>query len=214
MRAAALLILGAASLLADVKPSALFSEHMVLQSAMAVPVWGTASPGEPVTVTLNGQKRSTKASADGKWMVRLKKLKPGGPFRMTIAGNNTVTVNDVLVGEVWLGSGQSNMAFTVSKKRASYAGLVNEEREIAEANYPLIRMFTKRPRPTSPKRKSRASGWSAVRKTCRGSRRWATSFRATCSARSKNPWASSLWRSVRALPSPGFAGRPSAPIHS
>jgi len=142
MRAAALLILGAASLLADVKPSALFSEHMVLQSAMAVPVWGTASPGEPVTVTLNGQKRSTKASADGKWMVRLKKLKPGGPFRMTIAGNNTVTVNDVLVGEVWLGSGQSNMAFTVSKKRASYAGLVNEEREIAEANYPLIRMFT------------------------------------------------------------------------
>ena len=138
----ALILTAAASLWADVKPSALFSDHMVLQSGMAVPVWGAATPGEAVTVTLNGQKQSATASADGKWMVRLKSLKPGGPFRMTIAGNNTIVINDVLVGEVWLGSGQSNMAFTVSKKKASYAGLVDEEREIAEANYPQIRMFT------------------------------------------------------------------------
>jgi sialate O-acetylesterase len=61
---------------------------------------------------------------------------------MTIAGTNTIAIADVLVGEVWLGSGQSNMAFTVSKKQASYAGLVDEEREIAEANYPRVRMFT------------------------------------------------------------------------
>ena len=138
----ALILTAAVSLSAEVKPSALFSDHMVLQSGMAVPVWGAATPGEAVTVTLNGQKQSATASVDGKWMVRLKSLKPGGPFRMTIAGNNMIVINDVLVGEVWLGSGQSNMAFTVSKKKAPYAGLVDEEREIAEANYPQIRMFT------------------------------------------------------------------------
>jgi len=130
------------SVLANVKPCALFSDHMVLQTGMLVPVWGTASPGEKVKVTLNRQKRSTTASADGKWMVRLKNLKPGGPFQMTIAGNNTITINDVLIGEVWLGSGQSNMTFTVSKRHASYAGVINEEQEIADANYPKIRMFT------------------------------------------------------------------------
>ena len=138
----ALTLVSVASLPAEVKPSALFSDHMVLQSGMAVPVWGVAGPGERVTVTLNGQKQSATASADGKWMVRLKSLKSGGPFQMTIAGTNTIAIADVLVGEVWLGSGQSNMAFTVSKKRASYAGLVDEEREIAEANYPRVRMFT------------------------------------------------------------------------
>src|ERR1017187_383074 len=109
---------------------------MVLQSGMAAPIGGVAAPGERVTVTFLTQKSSAIASADGKWMVRLKSLKAGGPFQMTIAGNNTITIGDVLVGEVWLGSGQSNMAFTVSKKQARYAGLVDAEREIAEANYP------------------------------------------------------------------------------
>src|SRR5450631_3429858 len=122
-RLTALLLFAAlASLPAEVKPSALFSDHMVLQSGMA-------APGERVTVTLNGQKQSATASSDGKWVVRLKSLKSGGPFQMTIAGTNTIAIADVLVGEVWLGSGQSNMAFTVSKKQASYAGLVDEERE-------------------------------------------------------------------------------------
>ncbi|HYW45690.1 MAG TPA: sialate O-acetylesterase [Bryobacteraceae bacterium] len=137
-----LTLAGATAALADVKPSALFSDHMVLQGGMRVPVWGTAAPGERVTVTLNEQRQSATASADGKWMVRLNNLAPGGPFQMTIAGSNTITISDVLVGEVWLGSGQSNMAFTVSKKKASYAGLINEEQEIAAANYPTIRMFT------------------------------------------------------------------------
>ena len=131
-----------AAAFADVKPSALFSDHAVLQSGMSVPVWGTADPGEKVKVTLNGRSKSATAGADGKWMVRLSKLKSGGPFTMTIRGKNTITVNDVLVGEVWVGSGQSNMAFTVSARHASYAGLLNEEQEIAAATYPRIRMFT------------------------------------------------------------------------
>lgn len=127
---------------AEVKPASLFSDHAVLQSGMAVPVWGTADPGEKVTVMLHGVSASTTAGADGRWRVRLKKLKAGGPYEMTIAGKNTVTVKDVLVGEVWLGSGQSNMVFTVSKKSNPWAGMLDEQGEIAAANYPRIRMFT------------------------------------------------------------------------
>jgi sialate O-acetylesterase len=127
---------------ADVKPSALFSDHMVLQSGMPVPIWGTADPGEKITVQFAKQKKSITAAPDGKWIIRLAKLKPGGPFEMTISGKNSITVKDILVGEVWLASGQSNMAFTVSKQHNSYAGLLNEDQEIAAANYPQIRMFT------------------------------------------------------------------------
>jgi sialate O-acetylesterase len=129
---------------ADLKPSRLFSDHAVLQSGRELPVWGTAEAGERVTVTLGKQKRTATTDAAGKWMVKLSKMAAGGPYVMTIAGKNTVTVNDVLVGEDWIGSGQSNMAFTVSKEVASYAGMLDEEREIAAANYPQLRIFMAR----------------------------------------------------------------------
>ena len=126
---------------ADVKPNQLFSNHAVLQSGMSVPVWGTADPGEKVVVSFAKQKKVTTADTDGKWMVRFGKLSAGGPFIMTITGKNTVIVDDVLVGEVWIGSGQSNMAFTVSAKVAAFAGMQDEETEIAAANYPQLRIF-------------------------------------------------------------------------
>ena len=137
----------AAAASAQVKPSALFGDHMVLQSDMPVPIWGTAEPAEKITIKFNGQTKSATADASGKWMVRLTKLKPGGPFEMTIAGNKPgeapIVVKDVLVGEVWLGSGQSNMDFTVATTpRHYFAGVKNEADEIAAANYPSIRMFT------------------------------------------------------------------------
>jgi sialate O-acetylesterase len=133
---------------AQVTPSPLFSDHMVLQSGMAVPIWGTADPAEKVTIKFNGQTKSAVADAKGKWTVQLTKLKAGGPFEMTIAGGKAgeaaITVKDVLVGEVWLGSGQSNMQFYVSKNGPGHApyGLLDEEKEIAAANYPQLRMFT------------------------------------------------------------------------
>jgi sialate O-acetylesterase len=133
---------------AEVKPNALFSDHAVLQSGMPVPVWGTADPGEKVAVTFAGKTASAIADTSGRWMVRLAKLKPGGPFEMTItgkkAGETPIVVKDVLVGEVWLGSGQSNMQFYVSKNGAGHApyGLLDEDKEIAAANYPQLRMFT------------------------------------------------------------------------
>jgi sialate O-acetylesterase len=101
------------TLLADVTPAGLFGDHMVLQREMPVPVWGTAAPGEAVTVSIAGQSAAAVADAQGKWMVKLKPLKAGGPFEMTVKGNNTITLTDVLVGEVWLCGGQSNMAMRV-----------------------------------------------------------------------------------------------------
>jgi sialate O-acetylesterase len=134
-----------AGLWGEVKPAPLFRDHAVLQRGMTVPVWGVADVGEKVTVKVAGAHASTVAGTDGRWMVRLKKLKAGGPYEMTIAGKNLVTVHDVLVGEVWLGSGQSNMVFTVSKQHNPWAGMQDEAGEIAAANYPQIRMFTGAP---------------------------------------------------------------------
>ena len=111
------------------------------------------------TVSLHGQSGSAIPGTDGKWMLRLSKLEAGGPYEMTVAGKNSITIRDVLVGEVWLGSGQSNMAFTVSKKRASYAGLINEDQEIAAANYPKIRMFTGKPTKTYEPQSSIEGEW-------------------------------------------------------
>ena len=137
----------AAKASAEVKPSALFSDHMVLQSGMQVPIWGTAAPAEKLTIKFNGQTRSGIADAAGKWILHLTKLKAGGPFEMTIAGNEAgerpIIVKDILVGEVWLGSGQSNMDFTVATTTRHYfAGVKNQTEEVAAANYPQIRMFT------------------------------------------------------------------------
>src|SRR5665811_1631291 len=91
------LLVSAGAARAEVKPAPLFSDHVVLQSGMPVPVWGTAGAGEKVTVTLNGQTQTATTGADGKWMVRLTDLKAGGPYEMTIAGSNTISVKDVLV---------------------------------------------------------------------------------------------------------------------
>ena len=140
--ASCLFLLCTMSASAEVKTSPLFGDHMVLQSGMSIPVWGTANPGEAVKVSLHGKTASTTAAPDGKWTVRLPNLKPGGPWEMQIQGSNTITIRDVLVGEVWLASGQSNMVFTVSVKAASFAGMLDENKEIAAANYPTIRMFT------------------------------------------------------------------------
>jgi sialate O-acetylesterase len=127
-------ILACSPLRADVKLPAIFSDRMVLQCDASVPVWGWAEPGEEVTVAVAGQEAKTKADADGKWSVRLTKLETGGPHVLTVQGKNQLTVNDVLVGEVWLGSGQSNMAMSVNRA-------LNYEQEQAAANLPQLRLF-------------------------------------------------------------------------
>ena len=141
------LLLTANPLLAEVKLASPFTSHMVLQRDMPVPVWGTADAGEKMTVEFAGQKISTTADADGKWRVDLKPMPASAePRELLVSGNRKSQIenlkcNDVLVGEVWLASGQSNMDFSMSKKVKYFAGIANEEKEIAAANYPLIRMF-------------------------------------------------------------------------
>jgi len=120
---------------ADVKLPAVFSDHMVLQRSMPMPVWGTADPGERVTVTIAGKSRSVEADADGKWKLTLDPISAAGPYALTITGKNTISISDVLAGEVWLGSGQSNMAMSVNRAR-------DFEQEQAAATFPQIRMFT------------------------------------------------------------------------
>ena len=125
---------------AEVKPSALFGDNAVLQAGMEVPVWGTARDGEAVTVEIQGQKVSA-AAKDGRWMVRLKALKAGGPFTMTVTGDNIVTAKNVLVGEVWLCSGQSNMARTLVPPDSVQPRQPYWEESAAAANHPEIRQF-------------------------------------------------------------------------
>lgn len=120
---------------ADVRLPAIFSDHMVLQRDATVPVWGWADPGEAVTVSIAGQTKTTTADAAGKWNVMLDKLSAGESLTLVVSGNNKITVNDVLVGEVWLGSGQSNMQMPMK-------GVRDIELEKAAANFPQIRMFT------------------------------------------------------------------------
>jgi sialate O-acetylesterase len=99
---------------ADVKMPAIFGDHMVLQRDMSVPLWGTAAPGEMVTVTAGTDKGTATADKDGKWTVKLEKLAASTtPIDVTVAGKNTLTFHDVLVGDVWLCSGQSNMEFGI-----------------------------------------------------------------------------------------------------
>src|SRR5581483_6913334 len=87
---------------ADVTLPSIFSDHMVLQAELNVPVFGSAAPGEQITVEFNGQKKTTNADKEGKWLVRLDPLKAGGPFELKVAGKNTLVLRDVLVGEVWI----------------------------------------------------------------------------------------------------------------
>ncbi|MEQ1861781.1 MAG: sialate O-acetylesterase, partial [Chthoniobacteraceae bacterium] len=121
---------------AEVKLPALFSDRMVLQAGVTAPVWGWAGPGEEVTVSLAGQSQTATTAPDGKWMVKLASMEPQtGAQTMTVRGKNTITVRDVLIGEVWLCSGQSNMAMLVSRAK-------DYEQEQVAAKQPQIRMFT------------------------------------------------------------------------
>lgn len=118
---------------ADVRLPNLFSDNMVLQQGMKVTVWGWADDGEEVTVSFRGQTVKTVAK-DGKWMVHLRKLKAGGPDTLTVSGKNSITLNNVLVGEVWVCSGQSNMEFPLKNSFESKPDIE------ASAN-PRIRLF-------------------------------------------------------------------------
>jgi sialate O-acetylesterase len=142
---------------ADVTLSPIIGSHMVLQREAACPVWGWAEAGEEVTVEFAGQKKTAKPDGEGKWMVKLDAMKANSTGQvMTIRGKNTVSLENVVVGDVWLCSGQSNMEWTV-------AASANPKEEIAAGNHPLIRHIkVNNPGAEKPETKVISGGWQSA----------------------------------------------------
>jgi sialate O-acetylesterase len=137
---------------AELKLHPLFSDHMVLQADFSCPIWGTVEPGEEVTVSIAGQKKTAKADGEGNWSLKLDPSKAGGPHELTVAGRNSVTVHDVLFGEVWVCSGQSNMEWVVSNSN-------NFPEEKAAANFPEIRHFLVKKNPQDAPIRTLSGDW-------------------------------------------------------
>ncbi len=129
----ALLALAGTGAWAEVTLSGMFTSNMVLQRGLELPIWGGAAPGEQVTVSTCGQEQSTVAGDDGKWMVRLDPIEMAGPFTVTVTGDNEIVLENVIMGDVWICSGQSNMVWAVCNS-------VNGAEEVAAADYPMIRL--------------------------------------------------------------------------
>ncbi|OXB10363.1 hypothetical protein B0A68_22490 [Flavobacterium reichenbachii] len=119
---------------ANVRMPLIFSDGMVLQRNKEIPVWGFADANESVEIHFNKQIKKTQADKNGKWTVNLSAEKAGGPFELIIIGKNKITIKNILVGEVWICSGQSNMEFQVFKT-------INAAKEIEDSNYSMIRHF-------------------------------------------------------------------------
>ena len=130
-----ILLFSSGLLPAGVRLPAIFSDHMVLKKTARVPVWGQADPGEEITITFAKQTAKTQAGGDGKWTATLDLSETGpGPFEMTVQGRNAIRITDVLVGEVWLASGQSNMQWTLNQT-------LNAAKEIAASANSQLREF-------------------------------------------------------------------------
>src|SRR5665213_3446913 len=119
---------------AEVRLPKVFASHMVLQREMPLVIWGWAQPHETVTVTLSSATSQAQANERGEWKVTLPAMKAGGPFILKVTGSSTVEFEDVMVGEVWLCSGQSNMEMGIGMAR-------DAQKEIAEADHPDIRLL-------------------------------------------------------------------------
>lgn len=140
---------------ADVTLPLLLADHMVVQRGLPVHVWGMAAAQEAVTVTFRGDTRSTTADEFGRWSLYLPVGEAGGPYSMVVKATNTITLNDVMVGDVWVASGQSNMEFPMT-------GLKNADAEIAAANHPEIRIFMVDRRPADyPRPDVAGKTWAA-----------------------------------------------------
>ena len=140
---------------AEIKLPQLISDGLVMQRNAEIPIWGWADANEKITVSFKGKKYTAITSSSGKWRITLPKMKAGGPFTMKVSGKNTVTVNDILIGDVWLCNGQSNMVHQLDIHDVLYAD------EIATANNPEIRHF-KIPTTTSisgPKEDLEGGSW-------------------------------------------------------
>jgi sialate O-acetylesterase len=138
---AAALCLFALPAAAQVKLPSLFSDHMVIQRGLPVHIWGTATAGETVHADFRGHAADAHTDKVGAWSISLPAGDAGGPFTLTVRGANTLTFSDVLVGDIWLAGGQSNMEMPVGINPPWKMGVTNYKEELAAANYPSIRLF-------------------------------------------------------------------------
>ena len=139
---------------ADVTVPALLADHMVVQRGLPVHVWGMAAPQESVSVAFRGETKTGTADDNGRWSINLSPGEAGGPFELSIQAANAIVLHDVLVGDVWVASGQSNMEFPMT-------GLVNAQTEIAAAQYPKIRLFLVKHKPADyPLENVESKGWA------------------------------------------------------
>ncbi|MDG1733231.1 MAG: sialate O-acetylesterase [Thalassotalea sp.] len=148
---------------AEVKPATLFTDNMVIQQQTEAAIWGWAEPQEKVTVSASwGDSVTVTADKSGKWQTTLatpkaKKNKPT-PYSIEFKANNTVTINNVLVGEVWLASGQSNMEFTIKKLKLS-------KEQLGETDFPEIREFKVKRTPSKSLATNVVGEWSVANET-------------------------------------------------
>ena len=149
-------VLGSSTVFGEVKLARLFSDHVVLQRQKPIPVWGWANPNESVSVAFNGQNKTANADSSGKWTVIFAPMEAGGPFEINVkAKSGNASVKDVLIGEVWLCSGQSNMEFTVKQSD-------NFSSEKKDADYPQIRQFyVEHVVETAPQKDLKSGEWKA-----------------------------------------------------
>ncbi len=148
-------ILGTAQ--AQTQMPAVFSDHMVLQQKMKIPVWGVAKAGSKIVVQLQQQRQSTTADAAGKWRVDLNPMPAGGPYELAVIGADTLRFRNVMIGEVWLCSGQSNMEMPMV---SNWATVNNFKAEVAAANYPQLRLIIiQRAKSTKPRTEVNSEGW-------------------------------------------------------
>lgn len=145
-----LLLFVSAHLSAQLMLPDIFSDNMVFQQKQEIPIWGSASPNEKITIRFNKHVCSTKADKQGKWVARLTAMKYGGPYVMNIqTKNNSIRFSNILIGEVWLCSGQSNMEMPLEgwpNGDGTYRYPINHsEQEIADAQYPKIRLLQLEP---------------------------------------------------------------------
>ena len=132
-----LLLLACSLAMANVTLPKIFGDNMVLQRDKSVRIWGWAAPGEKITVRFDQQTQTTKADKSGNWQVMLSPEKAGGPFDLFVKGKNQIKIQNILMGEVWICSGQSNMEMPIE----GWGKISNYKQEIADANYPMIRHF-------------------------------------------------------------------------
>lgn len=147
----------------NVKLPRLVGDHMVLQRDSKISVWGWADPAEKLQISFHGTTVRVHADQEGRWMASIGPFKGGGPYEMTIAGKNRITLRDVLIGDVWIASGQSNMEFPLQADKDSFGGVINADREIADATYPQLRLFKLHHNIAfRPEDDVDADGWTAV----------------------------------------------------